>query len=129
MALWAVRLPHLWVLLSLSLTRPLRTILALSFPLASFEGQISPGSWVTPKLSCGPCSWEGKFRAAAVCFASPTGLLCRLWNFAVGDVSSRFYTIMKMGRLESLDRHLSFTIILDFKIKKRKKLGVSKSFS
>lgn len=37
-----------------SLSQFLRTILTWSFPLTSFEEQISPGSWGIPKLSVDP---------------------------------------------------------------------------
>lgn len=45
-----------------SLSRLLRTVLAWSFPLASFEGQVSPGSWVTPKLPVGLAVRKGNFQ-------------------------------------------------------------------
>lgn len=45
-----------------SLSRLLRTVLAWSFPLASFEGQVSPDSWVIPKLPVDPAIRKGNFQ-------------------------------------------------------------------
>lgn len=44
-----------------SLSGLLKTVLAWLFPLTSFEGQVSPGSWVTPKLPVDPALRKGNF--------------------------------------------------------------------
>ena len=46
----------------LSLSRLLGTVLVWSFPVTSSEGQISPGSWVTPKLPVDLALRKGNFQ-------------------------------------------------------------------